>query len=612
MADEGRGRIGVVDPETGSNYDSTPEVKASSSRYIRTWDLHFLLSSASEPIFTILVGVQALPYNKLLGAAALVVAICSILVMIWYRYKMVQANLTSKAAIKDWRRHEKLGTHVVNGLSLGIAGLAAGLVPEVREQLVHDPSTFIFLGSGSLLDIYDIICFLQGFEDEPLALTCWDISTCFFWVPVYLFRLFVVRLARGWEEAAQYESEAGKQMVELGTYIESLGIDMVVWFGSLRSSNPMPSNVGGVNNNMHGKDNLKRGAKGPRAALGDISNRSLGVGFGDKGTKKQHTVAKPFSVAVEEKEKPTRFLEKNHSPTNFEDDTSSKMEMATPGPEKSNNHTHRVPATNIDIADENDLSNPKYAAEYVGDIYSHYRKVETKYLAGPDYMSTQTDINEKMRALLIDWLVQVHVKFELLPQTLYLTVNLLDRFLERKVVPRRKLQLVGCAAMLLASKYEEIYAPEAPDFVSMSDKAFTAEELLKMEGVMLNVLDFHLTTPSPYTFLRRFMKVACSSAKTQHFATYLVERSLQEYRMLTFRPSLVAAAALYIAQSLTDSRKSWGHTLTRHAGYGPEDIEECMSTMKTLYSTNQKNYLQAVNKKYSSSKYMHVSTIELV
>jgi hypothetical protein len=225
-------------------------------------------------------------------------------------------------------------------------------------------------------------------------------------------------------------------------------------------------------------------------------------------------------------------------------------------------------------------------------------------------MERQTDINAKMRALLVDWLVQVHVKFELLPQTLYLTVNVLDRFLERKVVPRRKLQLVGCAAMLVASKYEEIYAPECADFVSMSDKAFTADELLKMESTLLNELGFHLTTPSPYTFLRRYMKVTSSSAKTQHFATYLIERSLQEFEMLEYRPSLLAAAALHIAQGLTDGR-AWGSTLVRHSGYDERDLDLCVEHIRRAYSCNQKNYLQAVTKKYASSKYMHVSMINL-
>jgi len=75
-------------------------------------------------------------------------------------------------------------------------------------------------------------------------------------------------------------------------------------------------------------------------------------------------------------------------------------------------------------------------------------------------MEAQPDVNEKMRAILIDWLVEVHLKFKLVPETLYLTVSLIDKYLEKVVVNREKLQLVGVTAMLIASKYEEIYAPE--------------------------------------------------------------------------------------------------------------------------------------------------------
>ncbi|KAK9266076.1 hypothetical protein L1049_003538 [Liquidambar formosana] len=73
-------------------------------------------------------------------------------------------------------------------------------------------------------------------------------------------------------------------------------------------------------------------------------------------------------------------------------------------------------------------------------------------------MDTQPEINEKMRAILVDWLIEVHNKFELMPETLYLTINIVDRFLSVKTVPRRELQLVGISAMLMASKYEEIWA----------------------------------------------------------------------------------------------------------------------------------------------------------
>ena len=75
-------------------------------------------------------------------------------------------------------------------------------------------------------------------------------------------------------------------------------------------------------------------------------------------------------------------------------------------------------------------------------------------------MRKQTDINAKMRSILFDWLVEVHLKFKLVPETLFMTCGLIDRYLEKEQVMRDRLQLVGIAAMFIASKYEEIFAPE--------------------------------------------------------------------------------------------------------------------------------------------------------
>src|SRR3569833_449127 len=111
-----------------------------------------------------------------------------------------------------------------------------------------------------------------------------------------------------------------------------------------------------------------------------------------------------------------------------------------------------------------------------------------------------------MRAILIDWLIEVHLKFKLLPETLFLTVNIIDRFLERQIIQRTRLQLVGVTAMLIASKYEEIYAPEVRDFVYITDKAYTKEEILKMEQCILQTLDFNVTVVSPFRFLEIFVK----------------------------------------------------------------------------------------------------------
>ncbi|GAB2266891.1 hypothetical protein Dimus_001880 [Dionaea muscipula] len=95
-----------------------------------------------------------------------------------------------------------------------------------------------------------------------------------------------------------------------------------------------------------------------------------------------------------------------------------------------------------------------------------------------DYMVSQSDINEKMGAILVDWLIEVHNKFDLMPETLYLTVNLVDCFLAVKMVPRREIQLLGISAMLIACKYEEIWAP----------RVYIDEQILRMEKIIMHHL----------------------------------------------------------------------------------------------------------------------------
>ena len=109
-----------------------------------------------------------------------------------------------------------------------------------------------------------------------------------------------------------------------------------------------------------------------------------------------------------------------------------------------------------------------------------------------------------MRAILVDWLVDVHLKFKLAPETLFLAVNLIDRFIERKIVPKERLQLLGSTAMFVACKYEEIYPPELADFVFICDNLYSKQEILANEGDLVGILDFSLSFSSPLRFLHRF------------------------------------------------------------------------------------------------------------
>jgi hypothetical protein len=132
--------------------------------------------------------------------------------------------------------------------------------------------------------------------------------------------------------------------------------------------------------------------------------------------------------------------------------------------------------------DERDADDPLCATSYVQDMYEHFRNKEVHTSVRPVYLEDQQFINERMRSILVDWLVEVHLKFKLVPETLYLTVNLIDRYLAKTEVSRPKLQLVGVTALLIASKYEEIYPPELRDLVYICDRAYSKLEVSVAKG----------------------------------------------------------------------------------------------------------------------------------
>lgn len=162
-------------------------------------------------------------------------------------------------------------------------------------------------------------------------------------------------------------------------------------------------------------------------------------------------------------------------------------------------------------------------------------------------MSGQRQINVMMRSILVDWLVEVHMKFRLVPETLYLSVNILDRYLTLVQVERRKLQLVGVTSLLLACKYEEIYPPEVRDCVYITDRAYTRQDVIDMEQHIIQTLGFRLTVATAYPFLLRFFLITEATRHVKLGATYYLERTLQDYVFLDFRPSMVAAGALVLA-----------------------------------------------------------------
>ena len=262
-----------------------------------------------------------------------------------------------------------------------------------------------------------------------------------------------------------------------------------------------------------------------------------------------------------------------------------------------------------DNIDERDANDHLCVTEYVQDMYHHFRIKEKTTSVRRFYMEDQKYINERMRSILVDWLVQLHLKFKLVPETLYLAVNLIDRYLERSQVTRPKLQLVGVAALLIASKYEEIYPPELRDLVYICDHAYKKEQILQMEETILKTLEYKITIPSAHAFLVRYLKAAHADRKIVQLSCYILDGTLQSYNLLHYLPSQLAAAAVLIARKSV-GRNSWSPTLLKYASYCEEDI---IHVAKAVLSekTSASQELRAVNKKYSSQRYGSVASTPL-
>ncbi|KAL5071405.1 hypothetical protein RYX36_022292 [Vicia faba] len=251
---------------------------------------------------------------------------------------------------------------------------------------------------------------------------------------------------------------------------------------------------------------------------------------------------------------------------------------------------------------------------YAPDIYYnvHVRECEKRPLA--NYMEkVQQDITPIMRGILVDWLVEVSDEYKLVPDTLYLTVNLIDRFLSCRVITRQRLQLLGVTCMLISSKYEEISAPGLEDFVTITDNTYSKKEMLKMEKEVLNVLHFQLSVPTIKTFLRRFVQAAQSSYKVAYpelefMANYLAELALVEYSFLLFQPSKIAASAVFLARwTLGQSEHPWNPTLEHYTNYKASELKTTVLALLDLQRNTKSCGLNGVRDKYKQDKFKSVA-----
>jgi cyclin B len=278
---------------------------------------------------------------------------------------------------------------------------------------------------------------------------------------------------------------------------------------------------------------------------------------------------------------------------------------------------HNDDDDDLEMKDENENKNkdiiynlhPQNVDEYFKDIVEELKNNEEKFLPEFNYMSKQKDINNRMRAILLDWLIDVHLKYKMVPQTMYISVNLIDRYLSKNETTRMKLQCVGVASMFIASKYEEIYPPELKDFVYITDRAYVKSEVLEMEYKMLTSLNFDITFPTQWSFFEIFTKKLKLVQKVYYLAWFLMELSLINYKMMKFKYSQIAASSILIAIKALNYFNVV--EFEKDTGYKESELNECIKEINSFNVYNSTHSLQAIRKKFSSKKYLEVSKIQL-
>ncbi|KAJ3841908.1 cyclin-like protein [Lentinula raphanica] len=257
-----------------------------------------------------------------------------------------------------------------------------------------------------------------------------------------------------------------------------------------------------------------------------------------------------------------------------------------------------------DDLDKDDGDDPAMVSEYVVEIFEYLKQIEVQTMPNPNYMANQKDIGWTMRGILFDWLIELQERFRLLPETLFLCMNIVDRFLSARVVSLARLQLVGVTCMFIAAKVEEIMCPSAEEFLQQTEASYTLADVFGAERYVLKTLNWNLNYANPVHFLRRASKADDYNVKARTIAKYLLEIACLEWRLIAAPPSLLAAAAMWLAR-MSLGIEVWTPNLAHYSTYSESVLMPTANLMLNYILKPIRH--ESFYRKYARRKYMKVS-----
>jgi hypothetical protein len=263
------------------------------------------------------------------------------------------------------------------------------------------------------------------------------------------------------------------------------------------------------------------------------------------------------------------------------------------------------------ISSLSDLINTEgISYDYLARIYANLKSAEQNFSnVGINILSKSPELNYSMRRILIDWLHEVAQEYSLEWQTLLLSIQISDQYLRLATVQKTNLQLVGVTALWIAAKMEEIQPPPVHDFTYISDDAYTYQEVINFESMMLKKLQWNVTIPTPLDFVSHLLLFFDNSIQLKHNTYMFVDIFLQHKEYTHFLTSKTAAAALLLSVMYSEQH-DWTAEVTAYSGYSAEELLSCSRKINQAFGQAlMRNKVRAAYlkhyRKHKSIIYLH-------
>ena len=251
--------------------------------------------------------------------------------------------------------------------------------------------------------------------------------------------------------------------------------------------------------------------------------------------------------------------------------------------------------------DSNHVNEEEYMEEILDNFYTE--EENNRFKINPNYFKLQTEINSKMRIILIDWLFEVNNKLKFREETFYTTIYIIDAYLSKKFIQRKKFQLLGVTALYIATKLNEIFSGSVKDYVFMTDRAYNESDIITMESDICKTLNFNFLVPNCLSFFQIFSKKIGldKDSEEYQFGIFIIQNFLMNSKSFNYNYSIISIASCNLIVKLFEKDKNINFDLFYRDSLS--FIEDCSKNICDAINETLNSNMNLSVKKYYYGKY---------